>query len=70
MDPGEYIEAAKACALTLVDEGRPNRAVSTFIAELRKHPATASIITPDKQAIGLEAALSGAYYVRAWINSF
>jgi hypothetical protein len=70
MDPGEHIEAAKACALVFVDEGRPNKAVSTFIAALRKHPATASIITADKQAVGLEAALIGAYYVRAWINSF
>jgi hypothetical protein len=68
MDRGEHIEAAKACALALVDEGRPNKAVATFIAELRKHPATA--IPPDKQALGLEAALTGAYYVRAWINSF
>jgi hypothetical protein len=70
MDPGEHIEAAKACALAFVDEGRPNKAVSTFIAALRKHPATASIITADNQAVGLEAALIGAYYVRAWINSF
>ena len=48
MNPGEHIEAAKACALVFVDEGRPNKAVSTFIAALRKHPATASIITADK----------------------
>ena len=58
MDPGEHIEAAKACAFVFVDEGRPNKAVSTFIAALRKHPATASIITADKQAVGLEAALN------------
>ena len=70
MDRGEHIEAARACALALVDEDRPNKAVATFIAALRNHPATASIITADKQAVGLEAALTGAYYVRAWINSF
>jgi hypothetical protein len=70
MDRGEHIKAAKACALALVDEGRPNKAVATFIGELRKHPATAATITSDKQALGLEAALTGAYYVRAWINSF
>ena len=53
MDRGEHIESARACALALVDEGRPNKAVATFIAALRKHPATASIITADKQAVGL-----------------
>ena len=70
MDRDEHIEAARACALALVDEGWPNKAVATFIAALRKHPTTASIITADKQAVGLEAALTGPYYVRAWINNF
>jgi hypothetical protein len=70
MRQGEHIAAAKTCALALLDEGKPNKAVSTFIAELRKHSETSLIITADKQAIGLEAALVGTYYVRAWINSF
>lgn len=70
MGRDEHIAAAKVCALAVLDEGKPNKAVSTFVAELRKHPATALIITADKQAIGLEAAFLGPYYVRAWINSF
>jgi hypothetical protein len=70
MGRDEYIAAAKVCALAVLDEGKPNKAVSAFIAELRKHPETAPVITADKQAIGLEAALVGTYYVRAWINSF
>ncbi|AWN40102.1 hypothetical protein DK389_05565 [Methylobacterium durans] len=70
MGRDEQIAAAKVCALAVLDEGKPNKAVSTFIVELRKHPAMALIITADKQAIGLEAAFLGPYYVRAWINSF
>ena len=47
MGRDEHIAAAKVCALAVLDEGKPNKAVSTFIAELRKHPSTALIITAE-----------------------